>query len=220
MLAACAGRAVRTPPAEAAAPLNNDRDHALGWLRPADGLYGWNWSSGVVKPAASCGAGAFTLAFNQGNTPPPAALSHGGVGTAGSALCRRGPPAACPRGRGSATCLRPARNHDQQGGHYSASTEHRQRPWLDRPDLLEWRDRAGASGWDRGRRGCHWSAGHRLLGDRAALCRVGVQLAGKDPAQQSHRVRDRGAGPEHHAVADPASLWNQAGEAVGLERAG
>ena len=41
------------------------------------------WSS----PAPSCGAGAFTLAFNQGNTPPPAALSrYGGVGMAGSAL--------------------------------------------------------------------------------------------------------------------------------------
>jgi len=36
-------------------------------------------------PAPSCGTGAFTLAFNQGNTPPPASLSQG-VGTAGSAL--------------------------------------------------------------------------------------------------------------------------------------
>ena len=35
-------------------------------------------------PAPSCGAGAFTLAFNQGNTPPPAVSR--GVGTAGSAL--------------------------------------------------------------------------------------------------------------------------------------
>ena len=37
-------------------------------------------------PAPSCGAGAFTLAFNQGNTPPPATLESQGVGTAGSAL--------------------------------------------------------------------------------------------------------------------------------------
>ena len=36
-------------------------------------------------PAPSCGTGAFTLGFNQGNTPPPATLSQG-VGTAGSAL--------------------------------------------------------------------------------------------------------------------------------------
>ena len=36
-------------------------------------------------PAPSCGTGAFTLAFNQGNTPPPGTLSQG-VGTAGSAL--------------------------------------------------------------------------------------------------------------------------------------
>jgi hypothetical protein len=35
-------------------------------------------------PAPSCGIGPFLLAFNQGNTPPPA-LGHG-VGTAGSAL--------------------------------------------------------------------------------------------------------------------------------------
>ena len=38
-------------------------------------------------PTPSCGTGALTLAFNQGNTPPPAAFSsYGGVGTAGSAL--------------------------------------------------------------------------------------------------------------------------------------
>jgi hypothetical protein len=39
-----------------------------------------DWSG----PAPSCGAGPFTLAFNQGNTPAPP-LSRG-VGTAGSAL--------------------------------------------------------------------------------------------------------------------------------------
>jgi hypothetical protein len=38
-------------------------------------------------PAPSCGSGAFTLGFNQGNTPPPAAPSHSsGVATAGNAL--------------------------------------------------------------------------------------------------------------------------------------
>ena len=37
--------------------------------------------------APSCGTGAFTLAFNQGNTPPPATLPYShSVGTAGSAL--------------------------------------------------------------------------------------------------------------------------------------
>ena len=36
-------------------------------------------------PAPSCGAGAFTLAFNQGNTPTPSTFSQG-VGTPGSAL--------------------------------------------------------------------------------------------------------------------------------------
>jgi len=35
--------------------------------------------------APSCGTGPFTLAFNQGNTPPPATPAHG-VATAGSAL--------------------------------------------------------------------------------------------------------------------------------------
>src|SRR5690242_2403517 len=38
-------------------------------------------------PAPSCGAGTFTLAFNQGNTRAPGTLSQG-VGTAGSALSR------------------------------------------------------------------------------------------------------------------------------------
>jgi hypothetical protein len=38
-------------------------------------------------PAPSCGSGAFTLGFNQGNTPPPATPSHSsGVATAGNAL--------------------------------------------------------------------------------------------------------------------------------------
>ena len=36
-------------------------------------------------PAPSCGADAFTLAFNQGDTPPPGTFSRG-VGAAGSAL--------------------------------------------------------------------------------------------------------------------------------------
>jgi len=36
-------------------------------------------------PPPACGTGAFTLAFNQGNTPPPGTLSQG-VPTAGSAL--------------------------------------------------------------------------------------------------------------------------------------
>ena len=41
------------------------------------------WSS----PAPPCGAGPFTLGFNQGNTPPSATVSGmGGVGMAGSAL--------------------------------------------------------------------------------------------------------------------------------------
>jgi len=40
-----------------------------------------DWSG----PPPSCGTGAFTLAFNQGNTPAPGTLSHG-VATAGSAL--------------------------------------------------------------------------------------------------------------------------------------
>src|SRR5437764_6817453 len=45
------------------------------------GLPAWSGS------APSCGTGPFTLAFNQGNTPPPATLSPSqGVEMAGSAL--------------------------------------------------------------------------------------------------------------------------------------
>ena len=88
MLAACVGALCGPQTAEAAAPLQQriviTPSSGCGLLTAyAAGTGLPEWSS----PAASCGPGALTLAFNQGNTPPPAALSrNGGVGTAGSAL--------------------------------------------------------------------------------------------------------------------------------------
>ena len=88
MLAASVGAMCGPQTAEAAAPLQQriviTPSSGCGLLTAytaGTGLSAWS------SPAASCGAGALTLAFNQGNTPPPAALSrYGGVGTAGSAL--------------------------------------------------------------------------------------------------------------------------------------
>ena len=84
MLAACAA-ALWFPTAGVAAPLSpiaitpSSGCGLLTAYTAGTGLPAWS------GPAPSCGTGAFTLAFNQGNTPPPAALSQG-VGTAGSAL--------------------------------------------------------------------------------------------------------------------------------------
>ena len=88
LLAASAAAVCVPPTAEAAAPLQQPimitPSSGCGLLTAyaaGTGLPAWS------GPPPSCGAGAFTLAFNQGNTPPPPALpdSHG-VGTAGSAL--------------------------------------------------------------------------------------------------------------------------------------
>ena len=74
--------------AEAAAPLQQPI-----MITPSSGcglLTAYTAGTGLPAwsdPPPSCGTGAFTLAFNQGNTPPPPTQtdSHG-VGTAGSAL--------------------------------------------------------------------------------------------------------------------------------------
>jgi len=76
------------PMAEAAGnpltPLQITPSSGCGLLTPytaGTGLAAWS------SPAPPCGAGAFTLAFNQTNTSPPTPVSESsGVGTAGSAL--------------------------------------------------------------------------------------------------------------------------------------
>ena len=84
MLAACAA-ALWSAPAGVAAPLSpiaitpSSGCGLLTAYTAGTGLPAWS------GPAPSCGTGAFTLAFNQGNTPPPGTLSQG-VRTAGSAL--------------------------------------------------------------------------------------------------------------------------------------
>ena len=107
---------------------------------------------------------------------------------------------------------RPAGNHDQQGGlRRQPVAEHRQRARLDRVHLLERRHCAGASERDRGRRGRLRSAEHHLLGDRAAVCPVGVHMAGEDPAEQITVYATEAQGPSITPVADPGSLWDQTG---------
>ena len=97
----CVRRHQRMPHAPLGEPIVITPSSGCGLLTAytaGTGLPAWS------GPAPSCGSGAFTLGFNQGNTPPPATLSHSrGVATAGSALCRLGPPPVCPTGRGWAT---------------------------------------------------------------------------------------------------------------------
>ena len=84
MFAACAA-ALCFPTVGVAAPLSQiviTPSSGCGLLMAytaGTGLPAWS------GPTPSCGTGAFTLAFNQGNTPPPGTLSQG-VRTAGSAL--------------------------------------------------------------------------------------------------------------------------------------
>src|SRR5437764_13285537 len=87
MFAACAA-ALFFPTAGVAAPLSQiviTPSSGCGLMTAytaGTGLPAWS------GPTPSCGTQAFTLAFNQGNTPPPGTLSQGGVRTAGSALAQ------------------------------------------------------------------------------------------------------------------------------------
>src|SRR5437868_4905893 len=84
VLAACAA-ALWSATAGVAAPLSpiaitpSSGCGLLTAYTAGTGLPAWSGA------APSCGTGLFTLAFNQGSTPLPAAPAHG-VATAGSAL--------------------------------------------------------------------------------------------------------------------------------------
>src|SRR5437764_5493264 len=84
MFAACAA-ALFFPTAGVAAPLSQIT------ITPSSGcglLTAYTAGTGLPAwsgPTPSCGTGAFTLAFNQGNTPPAGTLPQG-VRAAGSAL--------------------------------------------------------------------------------------------------------------------------------------
>ena len=88
LILAAFAAALSSPMAEAAGnpltPLQITPASGCGLLTAytaGTGLPAWS------GPAPSCGTGAFMLAFNQGNTPLPATLPDSrGVGTAGSAL--------------------------------------------------------------------------------------------------------------------------------------
>ena len=149
----------------------------------------------------------------------------GGVGTAGSALLSAWSARSVPDG--ARWVIRSRAPPGITINNVSVTTlsiaEHRQRPWVDRPDLLERRDGAGASGWDRGRRGCLWSAGHRLLGDRAAVCRQSECVWPGEIELSSLTVYAAEAqGPSITPVADPPAcgttpetgewIWNAPGD--------
>ena len=206
------------------ATATTDRDHALEWLRPADGLHGWNWSTGVVKPSASCGPGALTLAFNQGNTPPPAAVSrNGGVGTAGSALLSAWSARSVPDGARVGYLLTAPPGITINN--VSVTAEHLQ-------NIANGRGWIGLTYWNGGTA--------QVLPDGTAVDAAasgpldtaywGIELRcveaecvwpGETRAQQSHRVRGRGAGAEHRARCRPRKLVEPCrGRRVGLERAG
>ena len=174
------------------------------------------WSS----PAPSCGAGALTLAFNQGNTPPPAALSQLAASGRRAALCvglvaqRRargsedGLPDHAPRRESRSTTCRLRRSA-------SCRTSPTARGWI------------GLTYWNGGTAQVHpngtavdaaasWSAGHHLLGDRAALCRSRCARGqGRSELSSSLCTRPRRRARASPPIADPASLWDQAGAGGG-----
>jgi len=158
------------------------------------GISGWS------SPAPPCGTGPFTLAFNQGSALPLAtgiALGWGWDGRQRAAGVVR------ERARGSKDGLPdhgPSGSHDQQGGlRSSTAAKHCGRTRLDRAHLLERRHLSGAFARNSDGRSCLRLPEHRILGDRAALCAVGLHLARKDRAQPIHGVCNRGVWSEHHA---------------------
>ena len=163
-------------------------------------------------PAPSCGAGAFTLAFNQGNTPPPATLSLAALGRR-AAPCLAWSSSGVPDGArmGYQITAPPGITIKQRGLRRQPVAEHRRRARVDRVHLLERRHCSRASERDRGRRGGLRSvAGHQpehcLLGDRAALCAVDCARGqGRSSSTKSRCTRPRRRGRASPPLPTPAA---------------
>ena len=160
-------------------------------------------------PAPSCGTGAFTLAFNQGNTPPPATPSQG-VGTAGSALSQAWLLTGVPNGaRMGYQITAPPGITINQVVYDESQLQNigNGRGWI------------GFTYWNGGTAPVHpngtavdaaasgpssdTNLDTSYWGIELRCVQSAVLMAGEDPTRPNHGVRERGAGPEHHARCRP-----------------
>ena len=210
----------------AAAPLQTtDRDHALERLRPADGVHGWNWSPGLVEPSGVLRGRARSRWRSTKGTHRrrPPLSRYGGVGTAGSALLRLGPPAACPTERGSATRSPPRR--ESRSTTWTTTLSQLQ-------NIADGRGWIGLTYWNGGTAQVHpdgtavdAAASGPLdtayWGIELRCVAVSVHVAGKIELNQITVYASRGAGPEHHARCRPRQpVGPGRTRPVDLERAG
>ena len=163
-------------------------------------------------PAPSCGAGAFTLAFNQGNTPPPARLARRRDGRQRS-VAGLAPHRGARRGKDGVPDHRPAGNHDQQGGvRHRPVAEHRRWVRLDRPDLLERRHRARYIRREpRSTRLPPAPLNTTYWGIELRCVQSVCTWPGTIQLNQFTVSATEASGPSITPVADPGSLWDQAG---------
>jgi len=164
------------------------------------------YTAGTVwGPAPACGAGAFTLAFNQGNTPPTPLFR--GVGTAGSALL------AVPEGARTGYQITAPPGITIRNVDYDASQLQ---------NIADGRGWIGFTYWNGGTAPVHTNG---TAVDAAASGPLntaywGIELRcvqsacawpGSIQINQIAVDATEAQGPSITPAADPGSLWNQAG---------
>ena len=166
-----------------------------------------SYTAGTVWPATSGPAPSCGRGFHAGVQPGEHTSAADFLAALGRrvAHCWRGPQAACPKEQGRGTRSPPRRESPSAMSTTTATVaEHRRRTRMDRVHLLERRHCPSASERDGSRCGCVRSAEHYLLGDRAALCAVGLRVAGKIQVDQIAVDATEAQGPNITPAADPA----------------
>ena len=198
------------PPSQS---VDTDRDHAIEWLWPADGVHGRDGSSGLVEPSAALRDRAVHAGVQPGEHTAARDALAAALGWR-AALCWRG-LASVPEGARMGYQITAPPGITISNVVYDVSTvaEHRRRARLDRVDLLERRHCAGASERDRGRRGCVRSAEHSPTGGSScAACSRCARGQGEIQLNQYRRcMPPRRRGRASRRLPDPGSLWNQTG---------
>ena len=169
------------------------------------------WSS----PAPSCGTGAFTLAFNQGNTRPAGDASRRRRWDGGQRPVWRGSPAACPREQGWGTRSPPRRESRSTRSCYDDSQLQ---------NIADGRGWIGFTYWNGGTAPVHPN-GTAVDAAASGLAEQltpywGIELRcvqsvcsgrARSSSIKSRCTRAEAQGPSITPVTDPSSLWNQTG---------
>ena len=201
------------------ATATTDRDHALERLRPADGVHGWDWSTGVVRPSTVLWDRSVHVGVQpREHTSACDALAYGGVGTAGSALLRLGPPARARWRKDGLPDHGPSWHHDQQRVGLRCSQLQ---------NIANGRGWIGLTYWNGGTAPVHPNGTavdaaasgpldtSAYWGIELRCVAVGVRLAGGIQLSRLTVYASEAQGPSITPVADPGSLWNHAGAGGG-----